>query len=118
MMKKAMTDEQKALAIQLRSEGLPYIKIAARINTSETTAFNFLKSLLNPPAPKPPPPKPEQKAKPNRKKPPAGILPPHHHVGSVPMRRHINRELRDAPPLTREQMYYDLALAVRNTARL
>jgi hypothetical protein len=109
----SMTDEQKQLAIALRADGLPYIKIAAKIGVSETCAYKFLVSLSKPPAPKPSNPK----QKPNRKKPQAASR-EFHHVGSIPMRRHINPELRNVPPLTREQMYYDLARKVRNTARL
>jgi hypothetical protein len=112
-----MTDEQKAHAIQLRSEGMPYLKIAAKIGVSESCAFKFLKSLLNPA-------KPEKTARRKAAKTrlktatPKPLLPVHHHVASVPMRRHINPEARHTPQLTKAQMYYDLARAVRATARL
>jgi hypothetical protein len=108
-----MTAEQKQLAITLRSDGMPYLKIAAKIGVSESAAYTFLTGLTKPPPPEKPEPIPQQK--PTLKR---AYTPVHHHVASVPMRRHIDPEARKAPTLTREQMYYDLARAVRNTARL
>jgi hypothetical protein len=111
-----MTDDQKQLAIALRADGLPYIKIAAKVGCSESGAYKFLSSLSKPAAPKPEPiPK-----KPNRKSPSTDLLPPHEFHGSCPTRRrNFNpAQLDNAPQLTKSEMYYDLARAVRNTARL
>src|SRR6266436_142992 len=111
-----LTTDQKQLAIALRADSLPYIKIAAKIGSSESSTFKFLKSVLNPPALKPPKPEPIQK-KPNRKSSPTHLLPPHEFHGSCPTRRrNFNpAQLDNAPQLTKSQMYYDLARAVRNT---
>ena len=109
-----MTDDQKAQAIQLRSEGLPYVKIAAKIGTSESAAFKYLSRLS-----KPLTPKPAIQKQPKRKRRPASLSPLHHRVASVPMRRrHINPQSRNTPQLTHQQLIDDLAQAVRNTARL
>jgi hypothetical protein len=109
-----MTAEQKAQAVQLRSEGKPYLKIAAKIGVSESAAYKFLTSLSKPPPSKP---KPIPKQKPKLKTP---LLPPHefHHVASCPMRRHINPEARNLPQLTKAQLIFDLERAWRNTAQL
>jgi hypothetical protein len=111
-----LTDDQKQLAIALRSKGTPYLKIASRIGSSESAAYKFLVSLSKPPAPKP-----EQKPKqPNRKSSSMNLLPPHEFKGSCPIRRRNfdPAQLNNAPQLTKSQMYYELARAVRNTTRL
>jgi hypothetical protein len=101
------TPESFAQLQSLRSDGLSQGKCARIIGCSASQVFKVLhpeKKKLKPtalPKPSPPPRKFH-----------------HHHVASVPMRRHINPKARNAPPLTREQMYYDLARAVRNTLRL
>jgi hypothetical protein len=114
-----MTADQQALAIQLRSEqGLSYVHIASKIGVSEKATYSFLKPLLIPKPLKLIPPKPLCEPPAVRKTLPAKLLPEHQLNRSCPMRRHINPEDRDAPQLTKSQMYYDLARAVRNTLRL
>jgi hypothetical protein len=112
-----MTAEQKQLAIQLRSDGMSYLKIAAKIRVSETTAFKFLKSLLNPPAPKPEK-KPTRKASKTTRK--ASPLPPHEFHGSCPIHRRavVSFEMRNAPQLTHKQLQFEFERAWKNTARL
>jgi transposase-like protein len=115
---KSMTDEQKAQAIQFRSEGISYVRIAAKIGTSESAAFKFLKSLLAPPTPKPDAPI-TKAAKPSKPKATlASYLPPHefHHVASCPMRR--RSMLLERRTYTRSELTLMLEEAVRNTARL
>jgi hypothetical protein len=115
----SMTDDQHQQAIQLRSGGMSYLKIAAKVGASESSTFKYLSSLSKPP----PKPKPTPIVKAVQLKPKArahGLLPPHefHHVGSCPIRRPMNSTMMEAPQLTKAQMYHDLAVAVRNTLRL
>jgi hypothetical protein len=106
-----MTEEQKAQAIKLRSEGMPYLKIAAKICASESGTYKFLIGLTKPPKPKPTPliekPKPK----------PALLLPPHILNSSCPTRK-FNALYQDLQPQTKSEMYATLATAWRNTARL
>jgi hypothetical protein len=106
-----MTDEQQSLAKKLRNdEGLSYAKIAKRIGgVSESSIMKFFK-------PKPKPAVPQKQ--PDRKSQPAGLLPRILHHGSCPIRKldpilHYNR-----PSPSREELYQQLAAAVRNTVRL
>jgi hypothetical protein len=111
-----MTAEQKQLAIALRSEGMPYHRIAAKIGTSESAAFKFLTGLTKPSPPKPAPIPPITQQKSKLK---TSLLPPHQFHGSCPIhRRAVSLKLRNTPQLTKRQMYFDLARAVRNTVRL
>jgi transposase len=115
MPKPSMTEEQKAMAIQLRSEGLSYIKIAAKISctgnkVSESAVYKLIK---------PPPAKLELKAKPtsNLKRPSTALLPEYKLNTYAPIHRrsfsiHNHREF------TRAEMYAALEEAVRNTTKL
>jgi hypothetical protein len=110
-----MTDEQKALAKKLRSEGKPYQKIGRALGVSETCVYKFLIGLTKPPKPK------QSKLKP-KPKPVPKIL------STMPMMdidrhfscptRKFNPLYKDLYPQTKLEMYETLALAVRNTAQL
>jgi hypothetical protein len=64
-------------------------------------------------------PEPIPQQKPKLKMTSTRLLPPHQFHGSCPIhRRAVSLELRNTPQLTKSQMYFDLARAVRNTARL
>jgi hypothetical protein len=113
-----MTADQKATAIQLRNERMPYLKIAAKIGTSESAAYKFLSRLSKPPKP------PKLKgAKTKLKVSPPKPLLPHHQQhsfhGSCPIhRRAVSLELRNRPQLTHKQLQSEFERAWRNTARL
>jgi hypothetical protein len=112
-----LTVEQKATAIQLRAGGNTYLRIAAKIGSSESTAFKFFKSLIDPAPPKPAP-KPTPAVQQSNRKPPAHLLPEHQLNSSCPTRRIINRELLKRRTYTRTEMAVMLEEAWRNTARL
>jgi hypothetical protein len=109
----SMTADQKATATQLRSGGMPYLKIAAKIGVSESAVFKFLTNRQKPPKP----PKlmiPQQKPKMK-----TSLLPPHEFHGSCPIRRRaLSLELRNMPQLTHKQLQFELERAWHNTARL
>jgi hypothetical protein len=107
-----MTDDQKALAIELRRAGLPYVQIAAKIGCGESGTYIYLRSVLNPPVPKLKPEPKHEQPKPNI--PPAGIL-PHKLNTYCPMRRRIDPAKRDGHQLTKSEMRTMLEAAVRNT---
>ena len=123
-----MTTEQQAIAIQLRSKGLSYVKIANQIDVSEKMVCKFLRSLRNPPPTKPPKPtkvspkrsKVSPKPSQQKPKPKPSLLLPHQFHGSCPIhRRAVSLEnLRTIPQLTHAQLIDDLARAVRNTSFL
>ena len=106
-----MTDDQKDEAIALRSDGMPYLKIAAKVGCSESAAFKFLSGLSIPVAPKGP--KVAPKGPPQ--KPPALLLPREIHHGSCPTRKPIDSFFRNGPQLTKPEIHAMLAEAVRNT---
>jgi IS30 family transposase len=100
-------DETKRTQLhRLRQEGNSQTAIAKIIGCSNSCIYDEIHRQQKPLSPKP------QKARAH------AYLTVHHHVASVPMRRHINPEYRNAPQLTKSQMYYDLAMAWRNTVRL
>jgi transposase len=104
-----MTNEQKALAIRLRSEGTTYRKIAVKLGVSDSAAYKFLISLK--PKPKPVPIQKSESKVPT-------LLPPHQLNTRCIIRREIDPAKRGARPLTRSEMYETLATAWRNTAQL
>lgn len=115
----SISDDQKQQAIALRSEGMAYLKIAAKVGCSERAAYKFLSGLnLSKPKPKPAP-KPKQSNRKSR----TDLLPPKkfpsscptHYTSINPVRHNA---LRNAPQPTKSEMYAMLALAVRNTARM
>jgi hypothetical protein len=114
---KPLSDEQQQQAIALRTYGMPYLKIACRIGASESVTFKFLKSTTT--EPKPPP----IKNRLDRKSAPGRILlePTYRLNSNCPLHKRRDGLLtleQRPPPLTKAQMYQDLALAVRNTLRL
>src|SRR5579864_8924077 len=106
----SMTTAQKAKAKQLRSKGMTYLKIAAKVGVSESGIFKFLTNR------KPSPKKPKLRVV-EKPKPKAPLLPPHQFKGSCPIhRRAVHLEnLQKLPQLTHAQLIDDLAQAVRNT---
>jgi hypothetical protein len=106
-----MTPEQIDLATKLRAGGMSYEKIARQLGiASDATVWKFFNP--RPPKPKPPPPQ-------EPKRPPAALLlPPQLYHGSIPIQRHVTFIERNSPQLSKPELQRDLALAVRNTARL
>jgi transposase len=94
---------------KLRHEDkLSLTKCASIIGCSESAVYKALY-----PKPKPPP---QPKPKPAPKK---LLLPPHELNRRCIQRRRVDPEaIRNTPQLTKAQLYYDLARAVRNTLTL
>jgi hypothetical protein len=109
----AWTPETRTQLQQLRSEGLSQVQCAKIIGCSDSVVFNALhpeKKKLK---------QPKLKPKPEKVRPRTNCSTPRILHSSCPMRRrHTDPEARNAPQLTKAQLYYDLAVAVRNTARL
>jgi hypothetical protein len=113
-----LTDDQRALAIQLRSTGMPYVKVAAKVGCSETAVFKFLKQQS---IPEPPPlrkPKASSTVPENNPTPKFSLLPEYKLNSSCPIRRKFSAVTMNLPQLTKAQMYYDLHQAVLRTTRL
>jgi hypothetical protein len=105
------TEAEAALVTELRATGLSLAKIGRQLGCSESKVFTF----LNPRPPKPKAEKPPPLTKPKY----TSLLPSiHHPPGSVPITRPLTSTQRNRPQLTKPEMERDLALAVRNTARL
>jgi hypothetical protein len=103
------TPEALAQLETLRSKGLSQQKCARIIGCSDAAVFKALH-----PKPKPEPkPKPKPAPKIQSTKP---LLNLDRHF-SCPIRKKFNLTYA-VPQLTKAQMYYDLARAVRNTAQL
>jgi hypothetical protein len=108
-MRFSFTPETREQLTKLRQDHLSMQKCADIIGCSQTAVYHELY-----------PEKKVSRAKPKQevKKPKLSLLPLHVLHGSCVLRKKINPDHRNAPQLTKEQMYYDLAKAVRNTARL
>jgi hypothetical protein len=115
-----MTDDQKAQAIALRSDGMSYLRISAKIGCSESVTFRYLSSASKPsPAAEP---KLDPKPKPAiPQKPPAPIyslLPEYKLNSSCPKRRPMNSEMMKKPQPTKAQLMFEFEKAWKNTAQL
>jgi hypothetical protein len=114
---KPLSSDQQSAAIALRSEGLSFVRIAAKLSVSgpfvsESVVYKFLKQQSMPP---PEPPVKLKVAIPE--KPPTQSY-EYHHVMSCPLRK-LRDGLEVYPPApTKAQMYAMLEEAWRNTARL